>query len=90
MTLAQFEMAVFTVTRLDMQELVDAGAIDDRDYESWDAFCADRFKWFMMHPAKAEAVWRAIRQHKPFSQMDESPQTQDNVIDLEPRRGGKG
>jgi hypothetical protein len=90
MTLAQFEMAVFTVTRLDMQELVNARAIDDRDYATWDAFNADRFKWFMMHPAKAEAVWRAIWQHKPFSQVDEPAQTRDNVVDLEQRRGRKG
>jgi hypothetical protein len=46
MTLWQFEMAVFTLTRLDMQELVDAGAIEDRDYATWDAFNADRFKCF--------------------------------------------
>jgi hypothetical protein len=32
-----------------MQELVDAGAIDDRDYVTWDAFNADRFKWFLMN-----------------------------------------
>jgi hypothetical protein len=89
MTLWQFETAVFTLTRLDMQELVDAGAIDDRDYATWDAFNADRFKWFLMNPAKAEAVWRAIWRHKPSSQMDEPPQTRDNVVDLGQRRGGK-
>jgi hypothetical protein len=89
MTLWQFEMAVFTLTRLDMQDLVDAGAIDDRDYETWDAFNADRFKWFLMNPAKAQAVWRAIWLQKPSSQMQEPPQTRDNVVELGQRRGGK-
>jgi hypothetical protein len=89
MTLWQFETAVFTLTRLDMQELVEAGAIDDRDYATWDAFNADRFKWFLMNPAKAHAVWRAIWLHKPSSQMDEPPQTRDNVVELGQRRGGK-
>ena len=53
----QFETALWTLTRLDMQELVDSGAIQDRDYTTWDAFTADPVKWFMMHPAKADAVW---------------------------------
>jgi hypothetical protein len=33
----QFETALWTLTRLDMQELVDAGAIEDRNYATWDA-----------------------------------------------------
>jgi hypothetical protein len=86
----QFETALWTLTRLDMQELVDAGAIADRDYATWDAFKADPVKWFLMNPAKAPAVWKAIWLHKPSSQLAEPPQTQDNVIDLEDRRGGNG
>ena len=31
MTLAHFELALWTLTYSDMQELVDAGAIEDRD-----------------------------------------------------------
>jgi hypothetical protein len=71
MTHWQFETALRALVRLDMQELVDAGVIVDRDYEAWD-----------------DHVWRAIWRHKPSSQMAEPPQTQDNVIDLERRRGG--
>ena len=86
MNLWQFEMALFTLTRLDMQELVDAGAIADRDYAAWDDFQTDRVKWFLMHPAKAPAVWKAIWLHKPSSQVAEPPQTQDNVVKLKDRR----
>jgi hypothetical protein len=43
-----------------------------------------------MNPAKAEAVWRAICRHKPSSQMDEPPQTRDNVVELGQRHGGSG
>jgi hypothetical protein len=78
----QFEMALFALMRLDMQELVDAGAIADRDYLTWDTFQADRVSWFLMNPAAAPAVWQAIWKHKPSSQLDEPPQTQDNVVDL--------
>lgn len=90
MNLWQFEMALWTLTYLDMQELVDAGAIADRDYAAWDEFKADPFKWFMMHPAAAPAVWTAIWRHKPSSQMAEPPQAQDNIVDIEQWRGGKG
>jgi hypothetical protein len=79
MTLQQFEMALWTLKLLDMQELVDAGAIDDRDYETWDTFQADRMRWFLMNPARAPAVWTAIWRHKPKSQ-------DENVIDLERHR----
>jgi hypothetical protein len=63
--LSEFEMALFALTRLDMQELVDAGAIADRDYAAWDAFHADRVTWLLMNPAKAPAVWKAICAHEP-------------------------
>ena len=90
MSLWQFETALRTLTRLDMQELVDAGAIEDRDYDTWDAFRADPIKWFMTHPTLAEQVWKAIWRHKPTSQTAEPPQTQDNVVPLEQWRERKG
>jgi hypothetical protein len=52
MTLWQFEMAVFTLTRLDMQELVDAGAIDDRDYATGHLQCRS-LQVDLMNPARA-------------------------------------
>jgi hypothetical protein len=78
MTLPQFEMALWALKLLDMQELVDAGAIEDRDYAAWDAFKADRMTWFLMHPAKAPAVWEAIWKHQPRAEAT-------NVIPLERR-----
>ena len=74
----QFEMALFALTRLDIQELIDAGAIADRDYAAWDEFQADRVKWFLMHPKSASAVWQAIWKHKPSSQLDGPPATVSN------------
>ena len=88
MTHWQFETALRALLRLDMQELVDAGVIVDRDYEAWDAFHADPVAWYLAHPSMADHVWRAIWRHKPSSQIAEPPQTRDNVIDLEQRRGG--
>ena len=35
-----------------MQELVDAGAIVDRDYETWDQFQANRMTWLLMNSVK--------------------------------------
>ena len=61
--LSKFELALRGLLALDMQELVDAGAIADRDYAAWDEFQADRVKWLLAHPVEAQAVWLAIWRH---------------------------
>jgi hypothetical protein len=81
MTLAQFEQALWGLKLLDMQELVDAGAIDDRDYQAWDRFSADRVTWLLMNPARAPAVWQAIWRHRP--------KQPHNVIPLPQKPAGK-
>lgn len=58
--LSKFELALHGLLALDMQELVDAGAIPDRDYAVWDGFQADRARWLLAHPVQAQAVWLAI------------------------------
>jgi hypothetical protein len=63
------------------QELVDAGAIADRDYEAWDRFHADRMTWLLMNPAKAPAVWKAIWRHRPKEEY--------NVVSLDRTRRGR-
>jgi hypothetical protein len=83
MTQWQFEAALRSLLVLDMQELVDAGVIADRDYPAWDGFRADPVAWYLAHPAMATHVWRAISRHSPSSQMAEPPQTMDNVVDLQ-------
>jgi hypothetical protein len=80
-------MALWTLKALDMHELVETGAIEDRDYKTWDEFKADPFNWFIMHPTKAPAVWKAIWMHQPKSKP--SKQSRDNVVELGDRRGGK-
>ncbi len=87
MTLWQFEAALRTLQVLDMQELVDAGAIADRDYAAWDAFQADRVKWFLEHPASADAVFRAIWRHRTPASEIEAEAPPENVVELEDRRG---
>src|SRR4051812_30485554 len=52
MNLWQFETACRCLLVLDMEELVAAGAIADRDYEAWDAFHADPLRWFITPPTK--------------------------------------
>jgi hypothetical protein len=58
--LSKFELALHGLLALDMQELVEAGAIPDRDYAVWDDFQGDRVKWLLAHPVEAQAVWLAI------------------------------
>ena len=88
MTIWQFETGLRTLLVLDMQELVDAGAIADRDYAAWDAFHADPVRWFLENPASADAVFRAIWRHRAPSPAieDEAP---GNVVQLSERRGSR-
>ena len=84
--LSKFEMALRGLLALDMQELVDAGAISDRDYPAWDAFQADRVKWLLAHPVEAQAVWLAIWRH-----INSEPSTVDttNLVELDSVRSRK-
>ncbi len=84
--LSKFEMALRGLLALDMQELVDAGAISDRDYPAWDAFEADRVKWLLAHPVEAQAVWLAIWRH-----INSEPSTVDttNLVELDSVRSRK-
>jgi hypothetical protein len=78
--LERFEMALRGLVALDMQELVDAGAIADRDYATWDEFQADRVKWLLAHPVQAPALWIAI-----WRKVMGEPSTVDttNLIELD-------
>jgi hypothetical protein len=89
MNLWQFETGLRTLLVLDMQELVDAGAIADRDYAAWDAFHADPVKWFLEHPASADAVFRAIWRHRTPGSAIEAEAPPNNVVELSERRGSK-
>ena len=78
--LSKFELALQGLLALDMQELVDAGAIPDRDYVVWEDFQADRVKWLLAHPVEAQAVWLAIwrRVNADSSTIDTT-----NVVELD-------
>ena len=78
----QFEMALRSLSVLDMEELVSAGVIDDRDYAAWDAFCADRVQWYLSHPDRADALFRAIWRHRSPSNEVEAAPPPDNLVDL--------
>jgi hypothetical protein len=82
--LERFEMALRGLVALDMQELVDASAIADRDYAAWDDFQADRVKWLLTHPVEAPAVWLAI-----WRKVMGEPSTIDttNLVELDSARG---
>ena len=66
-----------------MQELVNVGAIADRDYPTWDEFQADRVKWLLTHPVEAQWVWIAIWRH-----LKGEPRAIDitNVVELDSAR----
>jgi hypothetical protein len=78
--LSKFELALRGLLALDMQELVDAGAIPDREYHVWDEFQADRVKWLLDHPVEAQWVWIAIWRH-----LKGEPSTFDttNLVELD-------
>jgi hypothetical protein len=85
MDFVSFHTVLMTLMVLDQQELVDAGALADRDYEPWDAFKADPARWFLKaDDAIAEAVWKAIWRRRALEAMVGSPRT--NVIRLKAKR----
>ena len=90
MTHWQFDRALRGLLVLDMQELVDSGAIADRDYAAWDAFKADPVNWYLEHPASADAIFRAIWRHRTPSTAIEAEAPPDNVVPLPERRKGRG
>ena len=87
MTLTKFQMGLWALTQVDMQEMVDAGAIADRDYAAWDAFNADRVGWLLAHASNAEGVWRAMWKSM---RRDTDPTSPDNVVELRPKQGRHG
>ena len=89
---AQFDIALSNLYLLDMEELVAAGAIADRDYQAFDEFRADPFRWYLFATEeKAAAAWMAIRNHKPGKTHPRDLPPPENVIRLPIRvRGKKG
>ena len=89
MEFIDFHSALTTLMVLDMQELVDAGAIADRDYQAWDAFKADSGRWFVKADDQVgAAVWKAIRRRRALDVMvGLAPDT--NVVKLGRKRGAK-
>ncbi len=88
MDFVSFHTVLMTLMVLDQQELVDAGALADRDYEAWDAFKADPARWFLKADDEvAEAVWKAIWRRRALEVMVGAPRT--NVIRLKAKRAGK-
>jgi hypothetical protein len=74
---------------LDMQELVDAGAIADRDYEAWDAFQADPARWFLKaHDDVAAAVWKAVWRRRALDVMVGAA-SEPKVVSITRKRAGK-
>jgi hypothetical protein len=79
MDFLSFHTVLMTLMVLDQQELVDAGALADRDYEAWDAFKADPARWFLKaNDDIAKAVWKAIWRRRALEVMVGTPST--NVI----------
>ena len=88
MDFVSFHTVLMTLMVLDQQELVDAGALADRDYEAWDAFKAAPARWFLKaDDAIAEAVWEVIWRRRALEVMVGTPRT--NVIRLKAKRAGK-
>ena len=83
----QFDMALGTLYVLDMEELVTFGAIEDRDYKTWDEFKADPFRWYLFAgEERAGAVWQAILHHKPGKKHPRDVAPPDNVVELPVRK----
>lgn len=88
MDFVAFHTVLMTLMVLDQQELVDAGALPDRDYEAWEAFKVDPARWFLNADDNiSEAVWKAIWRRRALEVMIGTPRT--NVIRLKARRASK-
>jgi hypothetical protein len=89
MEFTDFHMALTTLMVLDMQELVDAGAIADRDYAAWDAFQADPARWFLKADDDvAAAIWKAVWRRRALDVMvGAAPESK--VVSITRKRAGK-
>jgi hypothetical protein len=86
MTMWQFEAALRALSALQMHELANVGAIDEKDLATWNEFKADPVDWFLTHPHKAEAVWRAVCKHRPQPEIIPTP---SNLVDVAVERWRK-
>jgi len=83
----QFDWLLWNLQTVDMQELVDHGGIQDRDYAAWDAFCEDRMGWYLRaSPNAADSVYKALLKHKMGKQHPKDPPPPANVIPLPRKR----
>lgn len=83
----QFDWLLWNLKLVDMQELVDHGAMADRDYQAWDAFCADRLGWYLSRPAPiADAAFKAILAHKSGKESATSPPPPGNLLPFPKKR----
>lgn len=90
MEFASFHTTLATLMVLDMQELVDARAIADRDYQAWDSFQADPARWFLKaNDQIGAAVWKAIWRRRALDMMLGDNPAFGNVVNLRRKRRGK-
>jgi hypothetical protein len=92
MNFPEFHKALRILVTLDMQDLVDAHAIDQSDAVAWNAFKADRLKWILhADQRRSEALWLAMRRCARASPLaayesdDRMHGADDNIIQFLPR-----
>lgn len=84
----QFDWLLWNLKLVDMQELVDHGAIADRDYQAWDAFCADRLTWYLSASRpRADAVFKALVTHKSGKGHARALPPPTNMVPFPKKRG---
>ena len=70
MIFEEFHKALRLLATVDMQELVDAGAMRVGDFPTWNAFRADPARWLLRSDDDtAHAVWDAMQRHKRRGEM---------------------
>lgn len=84
-----FDWLLWNLKLVDMQELVDHGAIRDRDYSTWDTFCEDRLGWYLSQPAHvADAVFKALLSRTSGKEAVRSTPPPPNTLPF-PKRSNK-
>jgi hypothetical protein len=67
MNFEEFHGALRVLATLNMQDLVDADAIDQSDDVAWNAFQADPLLWILRaDQRRSAALWEALRRRASF------------------------
>jgi len=97
MILREFHSTLRVLATLNMQDLVDAGAIDQSDDAAWNAFKADPLLWILCADERCSVgLWRAMERRAsalplpPFTIERQAAVAHADIVQFFPRKGRSG